>query len=97
LVINEEGNPICKTKKWRKYAIYRLEHWGLLYINGMEVGAVQPWAYINEAFVEGQRRGRHRSQSILRISDGIGGHGFASGQHRGRCQTVRKMTSPSFK
>jgi hypothetical protein len=32
LTINEEGNPIYR-KAWRQYAIYRLEHWGLLYIN----------------------------------------------------------------
>ena len=32
LMINREGNPIY-SKPWRQYAIYRLEHWGLLYIN----------------------------------------------------------------
>jgi hypothetical protein len=32
LSIKEEGNPIYQ-KPWRQYAIYRLEHWGLLYIN----------------------------------------------------------------
>ena len=31
-MINREGNPIY-SKPWRQYAIYRLEHWGLLYIN----------------------------------------------------------------
>ena len=30
LTINPEGNPIS-GKPWRQYAIYRLEHWGLLY------------------------------------------------------------------
>ncbi|XP_023334085.1 uncharacterized protein LOC111705689 [Eurytemora carolleeae] len=36
LMINREGNPIY-SKPWRQYAIYRLEHWGLLYINNKEV------------------------------------------------------------
>ena len=35
-MINREGNPIY-SKPWRQYAIYRLEHWGLLYINNKEV------------------------------------------------------------
>ena len=36
LTINKEGNPVY-TKAWRQYAIYRLEHWGLLYINNKGV------------------------------------------------------------
>jgi hypothetical protein len=36
LTINEEGNPIYR-KAWRQYAIYRLEHWGLLYINNRSI------------------------------------------------------------
>merc|ERR1719242_472299 len=36
LTINEEGNPIYQ-KNWRPYAIFRLEHWGLLYVNNQEV------------------------------------------------------------
>lgn len=36
LVIDEEGNPVVQ-KKWQSYAIYRLSHWGLRFINGKEV------------------------------------------------------------
>ena len=36
LTISEEGNPIF-NKNWRPYAIFRLEHWGLLYVNNQEV------------------------------------------------------------
>ena len=36
LTINEDGNPIFQ-KNWRPYAIFRLEHWGLLYVNNQEV------------------------------------------------------------
>ena len=36
LTINSEGNPVYH-KAWRQYAIYRLEHWGLLYINNKGV------------------------------------------------------------
>lgn len=36
LTIDPEGNPIA-TKPWRNYAIYRLSHWGLKQINGIEI------------------------------------------------------------
>jgi leucine-rich repeat-containing protein 49 len=36
LFIGDEGNPIFH-KNWRAYAIYRLEHWGLQYINNSEI------------------------------------------------------------
>ncbi|KAK9872354.1 hypothetical protein WA026_017812 [Henosepilachna vigintioctopunctata] len=36
LFIEEEGNPIF-SKKWRSYAIFRLSHWGLKFINDIEV------------------------------------------------------------
>ena len=36
LTISKDGNPIY-CKNWRPYAIFRLEHWGLLYINNKEV------------------------------------------------------------
>lgn len=36
LTIDTEGNPICE-KNWRPYAIYRLSHWGLKTINGIEI------------------------------------------------------------
>lgn len=36
LVIDPEGNLIC-TKNWRLYAIYRLSHWGIKTINGVDV------------------------------------------------------------
>lgn len=36
IVIDPEGNPLA-SKNWRTYAIYRLSHWGLKQINGVEV------------------------------------------------------------
>lgn len=36
LTIEDEGNPI-KKKKWESYAVFRLSHWGLKFINGKEV------------------------------------------------------------
>ncbi|XP_065076663.1 GATA zinc finger domain-containing protein 7 [Ochlerotatus camptorhynchus] len=36
LTIDPEGNPIT-SKPWRNYAIYRLSHWGLKQINGIEI------------------------------------------------------------
>ncbi|XP_055635068.1 formin-J [Toxorhynchites rutilus septentrionalis] len=36
LTIDPEGNPIT-SKAWRNYAIYRLSHWGLKQINGIEI------------------------------------------------------------
>ncbi|XP_055614132.1 uncharacterized protein LOC129760504 [Uranotaenia lowii] len=36
LTIDPEGNPIA-SKSWRNYAIYRLSHWGLKHINGIEI------------------------------------------------------------
>ena len=36
LVIEPEGNLIC-TKNWRPYTIYRLSHWGIKCINGVDV------------------------------------------------------------
>ena len=36
LYIGEDGNPIYH-KNWKAYAIFRLEHWGLQYINNYEV------------------------------------------------------------
>lgn len=36
LVIETDGNQITQ-KNWRSFAIYRLSHWGLRYINGKEV------------------------------------------------------------
>jgi leucine-rich repeat-containing protein 49 len=36
LCIECDGNTITH-KEWQKYAIYRLSHWGLRIINGMEV------------------------------------------------------------
>lgn len=36
LQIDEEGNSICR-KSWRSYAVFRLSHWGLKMINGVEV------------------------------------------------------------
>lgn len=36
LQIKEEGNTIF-VKDWRSYAIFRLSHWGLKIINGIEV------------------------------------------------------------
>lgn len=36
LTVDSEGNPIT-LKNWRSYAIYRLSHWGLSTINGVEV------------------------------------------------------------
>ncbi|XP_058818482.1 GATA zinc finger domain-containing protein 7 [Topomyia yanbarensis] len=36
LTIDPEGNPIA-NKNWHSYAIYRLSHWGLKQINGIEI------------------------------------------------------------
>lgn len=36
LTIEPEGNPIT-MKEWRSFAIYRLNHWGLKQINGVEI------------------------------------------------------------
>lgn len=36
IVIDPEGNPLA-NKNWRTYAIYRLNHWGLKQINGVEI------------------------------------------------------------
>lgn len=36
LFIEAEGNPIVE-KRWRSYAIFRLSHWGLQVINGVEI------------------------------------------------------------
>lgn len=36
LIIDPEGNQVC-TKNWRSYAIYRLSHWGIKSINGVDV------------------------------------------------------------
>lgn len=37
LNIDDEGNPITVKDLWRQYAIYRLSHWGLKTLNGLEV------------------------------------------------------------
>lgn len=36
LYIHEDGNPITR-KEWHTYAIYRLSHWGLKFVNDHEV------------------------------------------------------------
>lgn len=36
LLIDPEGNLVC-SKNWRPYAIYRLSHWGIKTINGVDV------------------------------------------------------------
>lgn len=36
ITIEAEGNPLA-NKNWRTYAIYRLNHWGLKQINGVEI------------------------------------------------------------
>lgn len=36
LYIHEDGNPITR-KEWHSYAIYRLSHWGLKFVNDKEV------------------------------------------------------------
>ncbi|XP_045606345.1 leucine-rich repeat-containing protein 49 [Procambarus clarkii] len=37
LEVGREGNPLTQTPYWRLYAIFRLSHWGLRVINGLEV------------------------------------------------------------
>ncbi|XP_061391399.1 uncharacterized protein LOC133326811 [Musca vetustissima] len=37
LNIDPEGNPLTNKVLWRQYAIYRLSHWGLKTLNGLEV------------------------------------------------------------
>uniref|UniRef100_A0A1I8MMN0 Dynein axonemal assembly factor 1 homolog n=1 Tax=Musca domestica TaxID=7370 RepID=A0A1I8MMN0_MUSDO len=39
LYIDPEGNPLTNKEFWRQYAIYRLSHWGLKTLNGLEVTA----------------------------------------------------------
>ncbi|XP_073841266.1 uncharacterized protein [Musca autumnalis] len=39
LYIDPEGNPLTNKELWRQYAIYRLSHWGLKTLNGLEVTA----------------------------------------------------------
>jgi len=36
LYIHEDGNPITR-KEWHSYAIFRLSHWGLKFVNDNEV------------------------------------------------------------
>lgn len=36
ITIDPEGNPLA-SKNWRTYAIFRLSHWGLKQINGVEI------------------------------------------------------------
>ncbi|KAL5244269.1 hypothetical protein ACI65C_011679 [Semiaphis heraclei] len=40
LYIHEDGNPITR-KEWHSYAIYRLSHWGLKFVNDKEVDEPQ--------------------------------------------------------
>ncbi|VVC33524.1 Leucine-rich repeat,Leucine-rich repeat domain, L domain-like,Leucine-rich repeat, typical subtype [Cinara cedri] len=40
LFIHEDGNPITR-KEWHAYAIYRLSHWGLKFVNDNEVDETQ--------------------------------------------------------
>ncbi|XP_023723351.1 leucine-rich repeat-containing protein 49 isoform X3 [Cryptotermes secundus] len=40
LCIESDGNPIT-CKEWQKYTIYRLSHWGLRIINGVEISDEQ--------------------------------------------------------
>lgn len=37
LEVGKEGNPLTQTPYWRLYAVFRLSHWGLRIINGVEV------------------------------------------------------------
>lgn len=37
LIIDPEGNLVCRKSDWRMYAIYRLSHWGVKVINGDDV------------------------------------------------------------
>lgn len=37
LVIDPEGNLVCRKTDWRMYAIYRLSHWGVKIVNGEDV------------------------------------------------------------
>lgn len=37
LVIDPEGNLVCRKADWRMYAIYRLSHWGVRVVNGEDV------------------------------------------------------------
>ncbi|XP_037948788.1 uncharacterized protein LOC119680166 [Teleopsis dalmanni] len=37
LCIDPEGNPVTTKYLWRQYAVYRLSHWGLKQLNGVEV------------------------------------------------------------
>ena len=40
MTIDAEGNPLA-NKNWRTYAIYRLNHWGLKQINGVEISETE--------------------------------------------------------
>ncbi|KAK4306358.1 hypothetical protein Pmani_021816 [Petrolisthes manimaculis] len=37
LEVGKEGNPLTLTPYWRLYAVFRLSHWGLRVIDGVEV------------------------------------------------------------
>ncbi|ROT69115.1 putative leucine-rich repeat-containing protein 49 isoform X1 [Penaeus vannamei] len=37
LDVGSEGNPLSQISYWRLYAVFRLSHWGLRVINGVEI------------------------------------------------------------
>lgn len=41
LDVGSEGNPLSQISYWRLYAVFRLSHWGLRVINGVEVSRSQ--------------------------------------------------------
>jgi len=58
LTVDPEGNPIT-LKEWRSYVIYRLAHWGLKLINGVEVIPINFFSiWINNEIGERGRRGK---------------------------------------
>lgn len=50
LTIAAPGNPIT-NKQWRTYAVYRLSHWGLKYINNIEVNFLL-YFYISTCMIQ---------------------------------------------
>ena len=42
LTIHPEGNPVAALALWRPFLIYRLHHFNLQRLNGLEVGPLPP-------------------------------------------------------
>lgn len=52
LEVGKEGNPLTQIPYWRLYAVFRLSHWGLRLIDGVEVSLVPPYSIHREIFLD---------------------------------------------